>query len=486
MFDNLSERLEGVFKRFRGKGRLDEKNIQEGLREVRLALLEADVNYRVVKDFIERVRERALDQEVLASLTPGQQVVKIVHEELVELLGGANEPLDLKGSPGVIMLVGLQGSGKTTTAAKLAQHLRGMELSPYMVPADVYRPAAIDQLQQLGSDLEVPVFPSTSQDNPVDICERAVKEAGRNGSDVVLLDTAGRLHVNEELMQELAAIRDRVRPREILLVADSMTGQDAVNVAQSFHERLDLSGVVLTKMEGDARGGAALSIRTILNRPIKFVGVGEKIQDLETFHPDRVANRILGMGDVLTLIEKAQSEYDEEESEVLQRKMEKASFDLEDFRSQMRKIRKMGSIDGLLKLMPGMGQIREQLQDVQMPEKELSRIEAIINSMTPWERKRPKALNASRKNRIAKGSGTTQQDVNDLLKKFNQMQKMMKKFSGKKKKGGAAEMAGIPGMPGMEDAAGMGGGAPAGKGKGSSTTKKSPKRKKRERKKKKK
>jgi signal recognition particle subunit SRP54 len=303
---------------------------------------------------------------------------------------------------------------------------------------------------------------------------------------VVLLDTAGRLHVNEELMQELAAIRDRVRPREILLVADSMTGQDAVNVAQSFHERLDLSGVVLTKMEGDARGGAALSIRTILNRPIKFVGVGEKIQDLETFHPDRVANRILGMGDVLTLIEKAQSEYDEEESEALQRKMEKASFDLEDFRSQMRKIRKMGSIDGLLKLMPGMGQIREQLQDVQMPEKELSRIEAIINSMTPWERKRPKALNASRKNRIAKGSGTTQQDVNDLLKKFNQMQKMMKKFSGKKKKGGAAEMAGIPGMPGMEDAAGMGGGAPAGKGKGSSTTKKSPKRKKRERKKKKK
>ena len=295
--------------------------------------------------------------------------------------------------------------------------------------------------------------------------------------------TAGRLHVNEELMQELAAIRERVQPREILLVADSMTGQDAVNVAQSFHERLDLSGVVLTKMEGDARGGAALSIRTILNRPIKFVGVGEKIQDLETFHPDRVANRILGMGDVLTLIEKAQSEYDEEESEALQRKMEKASFDLEDFRSQMRKIRKMGSIDGLLKLMPGMGQIREQLQDVQMPEKELSKIEAMINSMTPWERKRPKALNASRKNRIAKGSGTTQQDVNDLLKKFGQMQKMMKKFSGKKK-GGAAEMPGMSGMPGMEEA-GMGG-APARKGKGSSFTKKSPKRKKREKKKKKK
>ncbi|MEF8889419.1 MAG: signal recognition particle protein, partial [Desulfohalobiaceae bacterium] len=458
MFDNLSERLEGVFKRFRGKGRLDEKSIQEGLREVRLALLEADVNYRVVKDFIERVRERALDQEVLASLTPGQQVVKIVHEELVELLGGANEPLNLKGSPGVIMLVGLQGSGKTTTAAKLAQHLLGMELSPYMVPADVYRPAAIDQLQQLGSDLEVPVHPSTSQDNPVDICESALQEAGRNGSDVVLLDTAGRLHVNEDLMQELAAIRERVQPREILLVADSMTGQDAVNVAQSFHERLDLSGVVLTKMEGDARGGAALSIRTMLERPIKFVGVGEKIEDLEAFHPDRVANRILGMGDVLTLIEKAQSEYDEEESEDLQRKMEKASFDLEDFRSQMRKIRKMGSIDGLLKLMPGMGQMREKLQDVQMPEKELSKIEAMINSMTSWERKKPKTLNASRKNRIANGSGTTQQDVNDLLKKFNQMQKMMKKVSGKKNKGGAAEMAG------------MGGGMPSGKGKGSSTT----------------
>ncbi|MCF8029855.1 MAG: signal recognition particle protein [Desulfohalobiaceae bacterium] len=484
MFDNLSERLDGIFKRFRDKGRLDEQTIQEGLREVRLALLEADVNYRVVKDFIETVRERAMGQEVMASLTPGQQVVKIVHEELVQLLGGANEPLSLKGSPGVVMLVGLQGSGKTTTAAKLALHLQGMELSPYLVPADVYRPAAIDQLQQLGSDLQLPVFPSTSEMDPVDICDRAVREAGQKGSDVVLLDTAGRLHVNEELMQELAAIRDQVHPREMLLVADSMTGQDAVNVAQSFHERLDLSGVILTKMEGDARGGAALSIRSILQRPIKFVGVGEKLKDLEAFHPDRVANRILGMGDVLTLIEKAQNEYGEEESEDLQRKMEKASFDLEDFRSQMRKIRKMGSIDGLLKLMPGMGQIREQLQDVQMPEKELSRIESIINSMTPWERHRPKTLNTSRKERIAKGSGTTQQDVNDLLKKFNQMQKMMKKFSGKKNKAAAAEMAGIPGMPGMEEA-GMG--APsAGKGKGSSSTKKNPKRKKREKQKKKK
>ena len=480
MFDSLSERLDGIFKRFKGQGRLDEKSIQEGLREVRLALLEADVNYQVVKDFIQTVQERSLGQEVLSSLTPGQQVIKIVHEELVQLLGGENDPLNLGGEPGVIMLVGLQGSGKTTTAAKLAKYLQGRELTPYLVPADVYRPAAIDQLQQLGADLDAPVFPSTSDMDPVKICGDAVQEARNRAADVVLLDTAGRLHIDEELMQELAAIRDRVQPREMLLVTDSMAGQDAVNVAQSFNERLDLTGVVLTKLEGDARGGAALSIRSVTGRPIKFVGVGEKIQDLEPFHPDRVANRILGMGDVLTLIEKAQEEYDEKESEDLQRKMEKAEFDLEDFRSQMRKIRKMGSIDGLLKLIPGMGQLRDQLQDVQMPEKELSKVEAVINSMTPRERSYPKVLDPSRKNRIAKGSGTTVQDVNDLLKKFKQMQKMMKNFSGKGKKAPAGGMPEIPGMPGMEGAA-----PPSGGSKGSAT-KKSVKRKKREKAKKKK
>lgn len=492
MFDSLSERLDGIFKRFKGQGRLDEKTIQEGLREVRLALLEADVNYRVVKDFMDSVRERALGQEVLSSLTPGQQVIKIVHEELVQILGGEHEPLSLRGDPGVVMLVGLQGSGKTTTAAKLARHLQSMELTPYLVPADVYRPAAIDQLQQLGHDLGVSVYPSTSAMDPVDICRDAVKEASRRGADAAILDTAGRLHINEELMQELAAIRERIHPGETLLVADSMTGQDAVNVAQSFNERLDLSGVILTKLEGDVRGGAALSIRSVTQRPIKFVGIGEKIGDLEVFHPDRVANRILGMGDVLTLIEKAQSEYDEKESEDLQRKMQKAEFDLEDFRSQMRKIRKMGSIEGLLKMIPGMGNVSKQLENVQMPEKELSRVEAIINSMTPHERHYPKSLNASRKTRIAKGSGTTVQDVNDLLKKFGQMQKMMKKASGKKKGAGKGAMPQIPGMEGLGGMGGMGGmeeaemmNSPSG-GSKKSATKKSPQRKKKEKRAKKK
>jgi len=453
MFDSLSERLDSVFKKIKGQGRLDEKNIQDGLREVRLALLEADVNYRVVKDFVERVRERALGQDVLESLTPGQQVIKIVHDELVQLLGGTYEPLDLhQATPSVIMLVGLQGSGKTTTSAKLAYHLQQQDRKPFLVPADVYRPAAIDQLHKLAQDLQVPAFATTSDMNPVDVCRWAIEQAGSDGADVVLLDTAGRLHIDQALMEELEKIKAACSPQEILFVADAMTGQDAVNVAEKFNELLGISGVVLTKLEGDARGGAALSIRSITHRPIKFVGVGEKLKDLEAFHPDRVASRILGMGDMLTLIEKAQQEFDDRESADLEQKLRKAEFDLEDFRSQMRKVRKLGSIESLLKLIPGMGQVKDQLKSAQLPEKELSKVEAIINSMTPHERSKPSVINASRKSRIAGGSGTTVTDINQLLKNFTQMQKMLKKFSSKGSKGAPAmpaEAEGMPGMPGM-------------------------------------
>ena len=457
MFDSLSERLEGVFKKIKGQGRLDENNIQEGLREVRLALLEADVNFKVVKDFMERVRERATGQEVLSSLTPGQQVIKIVHEELIDLLGGTYEGLNIKGKPPqVIMLVGLQGSGKTTSSAKLALHLRRQKTSTYLVPADVYRPAAIDQLHKLASELSIPAYPSTSQMNPVDICVQAIEEAKKEQADVVLLDTAGRLHIDEKLMQELAQIKERCQPQEILLVADAMTGQDAVNVAESFNDLLDLSGVILTKMEGDARGGAALSIKHIIQKPIKFIGVGEKLSDLEVFYPDRVASRILGMGDMLTLIEKAQQDFDEKEAKNLEKKLQKAEFDLEDFRTQMRRMRKLGSMESLLKMIPGMGKIKDQLKGAQLPENELTKLDAIISSMTMQERSQPKIINNSRKERIAKGSGNNVHDVNQLLKNFTQMQKMLKKMSTQGKKGGAA----LPEFgPGMEAGLGMGGAA---------------------------
>ena len=454
MFESLSDRLDSVFKKIKGHGRLDEKSIQEGLREVRLALLEADVNYKVVKDFIERVRERAMGQDVLGSLTPGQQVIKIVHEELILLLGGEHEGLRLKGKePARIMLVGLQGSGKTTTAAKLALYLRQQkQLKPYLVPADVYRPAAIDQLHKLASQLDVPVYASHSSMDPVDICTQAVEACREEGADVCIFDTAGRLHIDERLMQELAAIKAETSPQEILLVADSMTGQDAVNVAQKFNELLEIDGVVLTKLEGDARGGAALSIRSITGKPIKFIGTGEKLANLESFHPDRVASRILGMGDMLTLIEKAQQEFDDQESELLEKKFRKAEFDLEDFRSQMRKIRKLGSVQGLMKLIPGMGKFKDQLQDAQLPETEMTRMEAIINSMTTSERKNPKIINPSRKTRIARGSGNEVQDVNKLLKNFTQMQSMLKKMSAPGKKG-----KGLKGMPDMNAMQGLGG-----------------------------
>jgi signal recognition particle subunit SRP54 len=429
MFENLSDKLNTIFKKLKGHGKLTEKNIESGLKEVRMALLEADVHYRVVKKLIIDIKERALGHEVMDSLTPGQQVVKIVNAELTLLMGSRNEALNLSGTqPVSVMLVGLQGSGKTTTAGKLAVHLRKNGKKPYLVPADVYRPAAIDQLIKLGDQLTVPVFPATVDMNPVRICQDARSAAHKAGYDVMLLDTAGRLHVDEELMAELEAIKEAIKPSDILLVADAMTGQDAVNIAKSFDSALDIGGVVLSKMDGDARGGAALSIKAITDKPIKFVGVGEKLSQLEPFHPDRMASRILGMGDVLTLIEKAQSVVDEKQAAELEKKLRKSQFTLEDFRNQMVQIRKMGSLADLLKMMPGIGNIK-QLKNLEVDDKELVKIEAIINSMTPLERQKHAIINGSRRKRIARGSGTRVQDVNQLLKNYTQVMKMMKKLN---------------------------------------------------------
>ena len=429
MFENLSDKLESVFKKLRGHGKLSEKNIDEGLKEVRLALLEADVHYRVVKGFIEDVRLRAMGQEVMASLTPGQQVVKIVNEKLTELMGARHEGLLLAGSPpAAVMLVGLQGSGKTTTAGKLSILLRKMGRRPCLVPADVYRPAAIDQLKTIAEQVQVPVFASNPEQDPVQICLEAKAAAFQQGCDVLVLDTAGRLHIDEELMAELGRIKASIRPSDILLVADAMTGQDAVNIAKAFNERLDISGVVLTKMDGDARGGAALSIKTITGKPIKFIGVGEKLSALEPFHPDRMASSILGMGDVLSLIEKAQEVVDQKQAVELQKKLRKSQFTLDDFRDQLTQVRKMGSLSDILKMIPGMGKVKH-LKNLEIDDREFVRIEAIINSMTPQERRQHGIINGSRRKRIALGSGTRIQDVNALLKNYTQMLKMLKKFN---------------------------------------------------------
>ena len=429
MFDSLTDKLNEAFRKLRGRGRLSEENIQAGLREVRLALLEADVNYKVVKKLIETIRQRAVGQEVMASLTPGQQVVKIVYEELSALMGGTRAELDFSGRPPwKIMLVGLQGSGKTTTAGKLALHLKGQGRHPFLVPADVQRPAAIEQLVRLAEQVKVPVFPSTTDMRPVDITIRAVGSAGEYGSDTVILDTAGRLQIDEALMQELEDIKTRVRPNEILLVADAMTGQEAVNVAQSFNEWLDLTGVILTKLEGDARGGAALSIRAVVDRPIKFVGVGEKLEAFESFYPDRMASRILGQGDMLTLIEKAQQTFDQAEAEALVKKLRQDEFTLEDFQAQIRQFKKIGSLEQVLGMIPGLGKLK-QLKDFRPEEGELKKIEAIINSMTRQERRDVSILNASRRRRVAMGSGTSVAEVNALIKNFMQTRKMMKKVS---------------------------------------------------------
>ncbi|MGQ9921694.1 MAG: signal recognition particle protein [Desulfobacca sp.] len=436
MFNRLSDKLAGVFKKLKGHGKLTELNINDALREVRLALLEADVHYKIAKAFVEGIRQRALGQEVMSSLTPGQQVIKIVHDELVALLGGETPRLDLTGKPPVVlMLVGLQGSGKTTTTAKIALRLKKQGRQPLLVPVDTQRPAAIAQLQRLGADIGVDVYPTQPQQAPVDIAGAALGWATARGHDVVLLDTAGRLHVDEPLMQELQAIKATTPPSEILLVADAMTGQDAVQVAQNFNEALDLSGVILTKIEGDARGGAALSMRAVLNKPIKFLGVGEKLDALEVFHPHRLASRILGMGDILTLIEKAQEAFDEDQAKELERKLRKDGFTLEDFRDQLRQVRRMGSLEQLLGLIPGLNKIKG-LKDMQPDEKELVKVEAIINSMTPAERANYQLIDGSRRRRIARGSGTTVQDVNRLLKQFEMTQKMMKKMLHHGKKGG--------------------------------------------------
>jgi len=429
MFESLSDKLDAVFKKLKGQGKLTEKNIEEGLKEVRLALLEADVHYRVVKQFIQDVKARALGQEVLASLTPGQQVVKIVNAQLTDLMGSRHEALNVGGTPPVpLMLVGLQGSGKTTTCGKLAVLLRKQGRVPYLVPADVYRPAAIDQLAKLGQQLSVPVYPSRTDMDPVAICQEARVAAHRAGADTLLIDTAGRLHVDAELMAELVRIREALRPADILLVADAMTGQDAVNIAQAFNDALDVGGVVLTKMDGDARGGAALSIKAITGKPIKFIGVGEKLSQLEPFHPDRMASSILGMGDVLSLIEKAQAAVDEKKAAELQAKLRKNAFTLDDFRDQLVQIRKMGSLGDLLQMIPGMGKLK-QMKGMEVDDRELVRIEAIINSMTPQERRNHAIINGSRRKRIAGGSGTRVQDVNNLLKNYTQVMKMMKRLN---------------------------------------------------------
>ncbi|MBI5343118.1 MAG: signal recognition particle protein [Deltaproteobacteria bacterium] len=430
MFENLTEKFQDVLKTLRGQGRISEGNIEAAVREVRLALLEADVNYNVVKDFTAAVKEKALGAEVLASLTPDQHFIKIVHAELAKMVGGEAQDLDLARRPPVpLMLVGLQGSGKTTTCGKLALLLQKRKRRPFLVPADVYRPAAIEQLKVLGGQIGIPVYDSDPGADPVDICREAVRHADLNGFDTVLLDTAGRLHIDEELMEELRRIKAAVDPGDILLVADAMTGQDAVNVARTFHQKLSLSGVILTKMDGDARGGAALSIRAVTGAPIKFVGVGEKLDALEPFHPDRMASRILGMGDILTLVEKAQETIDEKQARDLERKIRKSQFTLEDFREQLLRVRKMGSMEDLLGMIPGMGGKLKEMKGAAPDEKELKRTIAIIDSMTLEERRNAKLLNGSRRKRIALGSGTSVQEVNRLLKNFQQAEEMIKRLS---------------------------------------------------------
>ncbi len=432
MFENLTDRLEGVFKKLRGHGKLTEENIQDGMREVRRALLEADVNFSVVKDFVASVTEKAVGREVLSSLSPGQQVVKIVHDELVELLGSKTEGLRLDGrQPVTIMMAGLQGSGKTTTAAKLAKQLKEQGRKPLLVPADVYRPAAIEQLRVLGEQISVEVFDSSTDQNPVDIALRAYDFAQLNNLDTVIIDTAGRLHVDEVLMEELRNISTSVPLSEVLFVADAMTGQDAVTVADKFNSDLEITGVVLTKMEGDARGGAALSVKKVTGKPIKFVGLGEGLDALEVFHPDRAASRILGMGDVMSLIEKAEKVVDQKEAKRLARKIQKNAFTLEDFLDQIQQIKKMGNLEQLMGMIPGISKLK-QLKDAPKPdEKELARTEAIIRSMTRKERQNHRIINASRRQRIAKGSGTSVTEVNRVLKSYTMMLKMMKKMRGK-------------------------------------------------------
>ncbi len=429
MFESLTDRLQAIFNRLSGRGRLSEKDVDEALREVRMALLEADVHYKVVKDFLARVREQAVGEAVMRSLTPAQQVVKIVHQELIRTLGEAPVPLAQAPSPPtVIMLVGLQGSGKTTTAAKLALHLRKAGRFPMLVAADLRRPAAVRQIEVLGQQLDIPVYSEGAGQDAPGVCRRALQEANRQRRSHVILDTAGRLHIDEELMEELVRVKKSASPHEILLVADAMTGQDAVRVAGEFHARLGLTGLILTKVDGDARGGAALSMRSVTGVPIKYLGVGEKADGLEVYYPDRLASRILGMGDVLSLIERAEQAYTEEQAQELEAKVRKGTFDLADFLDQMRQLRQMGPLDQLLGMIPGLGQAI-RAQNLQVDEKQFHRLEAIILSMTPQERAHPEIIGGSRRRRIARGSGTALHDVNVLLNRFDQYRKMMRRLT---------------------------------------------------------
>ena len=431
MFENLSEKLERSFKMLKGQGRITEINVAETLKDVRRALLDADVNFKIAKQFTEEVKEEAMGQDILTSLKPSDMMVKIVHDHLTKLMGGENEAINLKGNPTVILIAGLQGSGKTTFSGKLAMHLKSKQgKQPLLVAGDVYRPAAIDQLKVVGDQVGVPVYTEEGNMNPVKIAKAAIKEAKQKGYNTVIVDTAGRLAIDEEMMKEIAAIKDAVTPHEILFVVDSMTGQDAVNTAKEFNERLDYDGVVLTKLDGDTRGGAALSIRSVVDKPIKFVGTGEKMDALDAFHPKRMADRILGMGDIVSLVEKAQEQYDQEAARKLQKKIAKNQFDFTDFMSQIQQIKKMGNIKDLAGMIPGMG---KAMKNMDMDDDAFKGIEAIINSMTPDERSNPAQLNGSRRKRIAEGSGTTVPEVNRLVKQFDETKKMMKMMTAGKK-----------------------------------------------------
>lgn len=439
MFENLSERLERSFKILKGEGKITELNVAETMKEVRRSLLDADVNYKIAKDFTNRVKEKALGMNVLTAVKPGQMMVKIMHDELAELMGGTNVEVDIKGTPAVILMSGLQGSGKTTFSGKFANLLKTKKgKKPLLVACDVYRPAAIEQLKVLGQQIEVPVYSDEAEKNPVKIAQDAIKFARTNGNDVVIVDTAGRLAVDEEMMNEIAAIKDAIRPNETLFVVDSMTGQDAVNTAKEFNDRLDFNGVILTKLDGDTRGGAALSIRTVVNKPIKYVGTGEKLEALDAFHPQRMADRILGMGDIVSFVERAQEQFDAEEAKKLQKKISRNQFNFNDFLSQIQQIKKMGNIKDLASMIPGMG---KALKDVDIDDDAFKGVEAMIYSMTPKERESPEIINGSRRKRIAEGSGTTVQEVNRLLKQFEDSKKMMKMLSG-----GAKMMRRVPGM----------------------------------------
>ena len=447
MFENLSERLERSFKILKGEGRITEINVAETLKDVRRALLDADVNYKVAKTFTDTVKQKALGQNVLTAVKPGQLLVKIVHDELATLMGGTAQELQLKSHPAVILMAGLNGAGKTTLSGKLALLLKTKKnRRPLLVACDVYRPAAVEQLRVLAEQIDVPIYMNLESQDPVAIAREGIQHAKAKGYDTVIVDTAGRLAVDEELMREIAAIKEACQPDETLFVVDAMTGQDAVNTAKEFNDRLDFDGVVLTKLDGDTRGGAALSIRTVVDKPIKFVGTGEKMEALDVFHPERMADRILGMGDIVSLVERAQAQYDEEEARKLQRKIQKNQFDFDDFLGQIQQIKKMGNLKELASMIPGVG---KALKDIDIDDNAFKGIEAIIQSMTPKERKHPEILNQSRKNRIAKGSGTTLQEVNRLVKQFDQTRKMMKMVTGSKMGKMMGKMPMMPGMPGM-------------------------------------